>query len=125
MFNIIKTNFFNLLGEATDVIDQMEEATNQLIDKQNTIKHHEEYVQEMEAEIANLRRAVQSEHESIEKEQQQIKHLERDYDKQKGQLNMLQKTIGSISENKEKLRQMVEKVAPHVVPILEEIDEDQ
>ena len=51
--------------------------------------------------------------------------MERDYDKQKGQLNMLQKTIGSISENKEKLRQMVEKVAPHVVPILEEIDEDQ
>ena len=45
----------------------MEEATNQLIDKQNTIKHHEEYVQEMEAEIANLRRAIQSEHESIEK----------------------------------------------------------
>jgi len=121
----LNTRINIMRGEATDVIDQMEEATHQLIDKQNNIKHHEEYIQGLETEIASLRRAIQSEHESIEKEQQQIKHLERDYDKQKGQLNMLQKTIGSISENKEKLRGMVEKVAPHVVPILEEIDDDQ
>lgn len=113
-----------ILDEATNVIDEMELTTHELIDRQNIIKQYENHISELEEEVQNLKLTIQSEKNEITSEVTQIKGLEKSYDKQKSQLTLLQKTIHSINENKVKLREMVRHTASHVIPILDDIDRD-
>lgn len=108
------------VGEANDVIDEMEGITHQLIEKRDTLKHIEENTAKIKRQQETLRRQLKDLENQHGKEVESMNGLEGDYDNQKKQLHMLEKTIKSIEQNKEKIKSFVKELSPSSVSLLQD-----
>ena len=100
------------LVEAAEIIDSMEDITNELINERNAITNIEDTASSIKQQINNLQdrlKTLENEH-CLKNEQ--CNQLEDEYAKRKKQLLLTEKTLKTLQDSKDRIKILIQSLYP-------------